>query len=61
MAPLESAEHVIGAMLSDILEDIGVDNGQLLVPPGMDNGMVRETVIVDAEDEAAVQRGAWSC
>ncbi|WP_284754167.1 helix-turn-helix domain-containing protein [Arthrobacter sp. efr-133-R2A-120] len=58
MAPLESAEHVIGAMLSDILEDIGVDNGQLLVPPGTDNGTVRETVIVDAEDETPVQRGS---
>lgn len=45
-------------MLSDILEDIGVDNGQLLLPPRADNGTVRETVIVDAEDDAPVQRGS---
>src|SRR5438128_1191912 len=44
-------------MLSHILEDIGVDNAQLLVSPGSDNGTVQQTVIVDAEDESPVHRG----
>lgn len=58
MVPHEKAEHVNGAMLSDILEDIGVDNGQLVLAPAADNASVRETVIADAEDEATVQRGS---
>lgn len=45
-------------MLSDILEDLGVDNGQLLLAPAPDNENVRETVIVDAEDDGNVQHGA---
>lgn len=56
--PQETAEHVKGAMLSDILEDIGVDNGRLLLAPARDNDTVRETVIVDAEDEAPFQPGS---
>ncbi|MBT2515232.1 helix-turn-helix domain-containing protein [Arthrobacter sp. ISL-30] len=45
-------------MLSDILEDLGVDNGRLLVAPEAENGKVRGTVIVDAEDDAAVQHSS---
>ncbi|MEE2570316.1 helix-turn-helix domain-containing protein [Pseudarthrobacter sp. J64] len=44
--------------LSDILEDIGVDNARLLAAPGADNEQVRETVIVDPEDATAVRPGA---
>lgn len=58
MVPHESAEHVNGAMLSDILEDIGVDNGQLVVAPAADNGTVGETVIVDVEDESTAHLGS---
>ena len=55
VAPHKTAEHVKGAMLSDILEDIGVDHGRLVVAPAADNGTVRETVIADAEDDEPLQ------
>ncbi|GAP53972.1 transcriptional activator AdeR [Arthrobacter sp. Hiyo6] len=42
-------------MLSDILEDVGVDNGQLVLAPAANNGTVRATIIVDAEDDVVVQ------
>lgn len=48
---------VSGTTLSDILEDIGVDHGQLLIPPAPDNESVYESVIVDSEDEGTVRRG----
>ncbi|MBO1269124.1 PucR family transcriptional regulator [Arthrobacter cavernae] len=57
MRPQETDEDVVGVLLSDVLEDIGVDNGQLLLAPGPDNQFVRETVIVDAEDQETVQCG----
>lgn len=43
--------------VSDILEDIGVDNGQLLIAPAADNEKVSESVIVDSEDRDAVRPG----
>lgn len=57
MGPQET-DGDVGATLSDILEDIGVDNGRLLVAPSPDNERVGQTVIVDSEDDAAVQTGA---
>jgi len=44
-------------MLSDILEDIGVDHGRLVVAPAADNGTVRETAIADAEDDEPLRPG----
>ncbi|WP_426996944.1 PucR family transcriptional regulator [Pseudarthrobacter sp. N5] len=58
MRPQKTDEGVVGTMLSDILEDLGVDSGQLLLAPAPDNENVRETVIVDAEDDGNVQHGA---
>jgi sugar diacid utilization regulator len=55
--PEEQAGDAVRVTLSDILEDIGVDNARLLMAPEADNEQVRETVIVDPEDGAAVQPG----
>ncbi|WP_267277262.1 PucR family transcriptional regulator [Arthrobacter sp. CDRTa11] len=57
MRPEEQAGDAVRVTLSDILEDIGVDNARLLMAPEADNEQVRETVIVDPEDGAAVQPG----
>jgi hypothetical protein len=56
--PEEQAGDAIRVTLSDILEDIGVDNARLLMAPGPENEQVRVTVIVDPEDGAAVEPGA---
>lgn len=44
--------------LSDVLEDIGIDNAQLLLAPAADNETVQDAVITDSEDHDSVQRGA---
>lgn len=56
--PEELDGSAASVTLSDILEDIGVDNGQLLIAPSPNNERVRETVILDAEDQDSVRRGA---
>ncbi len=58
MKALDPDDDGVVTMLSDVLEDLGVDNGRLLLAPAMDNQTVRETVIVDAEDEDPVRRGS---
>lgn len=56
--PEELPGEAPSVALSDILEDIGVDNARLLAAPGVDNEQVRETVIVDPEDTTPVQPGS---
>ncbi|VXC68790.1 conserved hypothetical protein [Arthrobacter sp. 9V] len=58
MKALEIDDDGVVTLLSDVLEDLGVDNARLLVAPAEDNRNVRETVIVDAEDEDAIRSGA---
>ncbi|MEV7663087.1 helix-turn-helix domain-containing protein [Paenarthrobacter sp. NPDC089316] len=58
MKALEIDDDGVVTLLSDVLEDLGVDNARLLLAPAEDNRAVRETVIVDAEDEDAVRPGA---
>ena len=57
MKALEIDDDGVVTLLSDVLEDLGVDNARLLVAPAEDNRNVRETVIVDAEDEDAIRSG----
>ena len=57
MKALEIDDDGVVTLLSDVLEDLGVDNARLLVAPAEDNRNVRETVIVDAEDDDAVRSG----
>jgi DNA-binding PucR family transcriptional regulator len=56
--PEEHDGGTTSVTLSDILEDIGVDNGQLLMAPAANNERVSETVIVDSEDLDSVRPGA---
>ncbi|PRB45098.1 hypothetical protein CQ020_01195 [Arthrobacter sp. MYb23] len=58
MKALEIDDDGVVTLLSDVLEDLGVDNARLLLAPAEDNRNVRETVIVDAEDDDAVRPGA---
>ena len=58
MKALEIDDDGVVTLLSDVLEDLGVDNARLLLAPAENNKAVRETVIVDAEDEDAVRPGA---
>lgn len=58
MKPEELDGGAASVTLSDILEDLGVDNGQLLVAPSPTNERVSETVILDAEDQDSVRPGA---
>ena len=58
MEPEELDGVAVSVTLSDILEDIGVDNGQLLIAPAAHNERVSETVIVDSEDRDPVRPGA---
>lgn len=58
MKALEIDDDGVVTFLSDVLEDLGVDNARLLLAPAEDNRAVRETVIVDAEDEDAIRPGA---
>lgn len=46
------------AALSDILEDVGVDNAQLLIAPGRPDARVTDIVILDSEDDAGAEAGA---
>lgn len=55
---MEIDDDGVVTLLSDVLEDLGVDNARLLLAPAEDNRNVRETVIVDAEDDDAVRPGA---
>lgn len=57
MKALEIDDDGVVTLLSDVLEDLGVDNARLLVAPAEDNRNVRETVIVDAEDDDALRPG----
>ncbi|MFP3836128.1 hypothetical protein SCA31_24840, partial [Chryseobacterium sp. SIMBA_028] len=54
---LEPDDDDVVTLLSDVLEDLGVDNARLLLAPNPDNGIVRDAIIVDAEDEDGVQPG----
>jgi sugar diacid utilization regulator len=54
---LEIDDDGVVTLLSDVLEDLGVDNARLLLAPAEDNRAVVETRIVDAEDEDGVQPG----
>jgi sugar diacid utilization regulator len=56
--PEEHDGEVTRAALSDVLEDIGVDNAQLLLAPAPDNETVHEAVITDSEDQDHVHPGA---
>ncbi|MGR0159066.1 PucR family transcriptional regulator [Paenarthrobacter nitroguajacolicus] len=58
MKALEIDDDGVVTLLSDVLEDLGVDNARLLVAPAEDNRNVRDTVIVDAEDDDAIRPGA---
>ncbi|MFW0773257.1 PucR family transcriptional regulator [Paenarthrobacter nitroguajacolicus] len=58
MKALEIDDDGVVTLLSDVLEDLGVDNARLLLAPAEDNRNVRETVIVDAEDDDAIRSGA---
>ncbi|MFP3580847.1 helix-turn-helix domain-containing protein [Arthrobacter sp. fls2-241-R2A-200] len=57
MKALEPDDDDVVTLLSDVLEDLGVDNARLLLAPNPDNGIVRDAIIVDAEDEDGVQPG----
>ncbi|OFI37341.1 hypothetical protein BIU82_09730 [Arthrobacter sp. SW1] len=57
MKALDPDDDGVVTLLSDILEDLGVDNARLLLAPAADNRTVLETLIVDAEDEAEVPPG----
>ncbi|MBT2585705.1 CdaR family transcriptional regulator [Arthrobacter sp. ISL-95] len=57
MKALEIDDDGVVTLLSDVLEDLGVDNARLLLAPAEDNRNVRETVIVDAEDDDAIRPG----
>ena len=58
MKALEIDDDGVVTLLSDVLEDLGVHNARLLLAPAEDNRNVRETVIVDAEDDDAIRPGA---
>ncbi|XAS71172.1 helix-turn-helix domain-containing protein [Micrococcaceae bacterium Sec5.1] len=58
MKALDIDDDGVVTLLSDVLEDLGVDNARLLLAPDADNLTVRETVIVDAEDEDATRPGS---
>ncbi|WP_427134795.1 PucR family transcriptional regulator [Pseudarthrobacter sp. S9] len=58
MRPDELDGDTTRVALSDILEDIGVDNAQLLLAPSAQNENVGETLIVDSEDLDSVRTGA---
>ncbi|WP_458108875.1 helix-turn-helix domain-containing protein [Arthrobacter sp. R3-55] len=58
MKALEIDDDGVVTLLSDVLEDLGVGNARLLLAPAKDNRTVRETVIVDAEDDDEIRPGA---
>ncbi|WP_026546375.1 PucR family transcriptional regulator [Paenarthrobacter nicotinovorans] len=58
MKALEIDDDGVVTLLSDVLEDLGVGNARLLLAPAEDNRTVRETVIVDAEDDDEIRPGA---
>ncbi|MDR6638250.1 helix-turn-helix domain-containing protein [Paenarthrobacter nitroguajacolicus] len=57
MKALEIDDDGVVTLLSDVLEDLGVGNARLLLAPAEDNRTVRETVIVDAEDDEEIRPG----
>ncbi|MEJ1112936.1 helix-turn-helix domain-containing protein [Paenarthrobacter sp. CCNWLY172] len=58
MKALEIDDDGVVTVLSDVMEDLGVGNARLLLAPAEDNRTVRETVIVDAEDDDEIRPGA---
>ncbi|MET3901739.1 helix-turn-helix domain-containing protein [Paenarthrobacter sp. 4246] len=58
MKALEIDDDGVVTLLSDVLEDLGVGNARLLLAPAEDNRTVRETVIVDAEDDDEIRPGS---
>lgn len=58
MKALEIDDDGVVTVLSDVMEDLGVGNARLLLAPAKDNRTVRETVIVDAEDDDEIRPGA---
>ncbi|QSZ49828.1 helix-turn-helix domain-containing protein [Arthrobacter sp. D5-1] len=57
MKALEIDDDGVVTVLSDVMEDLGVGNARLLLAPAEDNRTVRETVIVDAEDDDEIRPG----
>ncbi|MCR1162799.1 helix-turn-helix domain-containing protein [Paenarthrobacter sp. UW852] len=55
MNALDIDDDGVVTLLSDVLEDLGVDNARLVLAPASDNRTVSETVIVDAEDDDEIR------